>query len=784
MSAPAVLHDFSHPPEKQTNKSERTADHFFEAHTYKEEIFGSMENVVREERPPRGEETFVLILPAAFRAKVHLADSSKGQHATLLQGKGETVLDIIRRKYSKKHLRKNTQRHNRGGQGGGPLRNNKVKRLIEESGEGERRAAEAAARFVDVVKRNGSLCESVGRDSESESSQLASVSSQDGYQQDQLQTNYESRLCAFDKYYTTDFAVDKFLDDLDGASGKPKHTFTICARKSSFTFILHTVMQPTSRHFCARKYVDQWISCIISPSVAQSLSSVHNPLLRLFVCNQSRPGQCVIISDSYTELCICYTHNVEIILLTLSAGLQDSDQLVARVSSRQLQMMCEHECSPRHTHTQLLLMRGRDRGTSLGRLAKGLRTLAVCCNALWVGAHYGVLSDPNRSPYSAGRQKQMHNDMRARTYNICKSHDYFETLTFARCRLHFRSTHRRVMRLSPMESLSECMLTYNIQKSKTEKGPEKPSTKVLPHVLTYVCFLFGGRLAYLRRFYFPLAEAKSLMDKFRKTYRSYTHFPCLPPLIWIVVCVVPAKLLAEDSSTHEGRQTHQRKIQLVIVVLFCLMTQFRFFQKDNVKKCRPVFCIHTPSYCGKYYNTSHSNNPSFLKTSPQEPDEMETTVAAGPAARENTGHYESMSVSVLTLTELGRPPAGSPFPQFTALTSLILSDLGKLFNDCFLMVFQRCAWEQQQRQYLQKHCDIRCCKIPRVSHRDREEIGAERQTAHQTIERSLSISAGAHLAIVAWKCDWWLTQSAEEGDDGEDLQSGAATHMALCLVRR
>lgn len=61
--------------------------------------------------------------------------------------------------------------------------------------------------------------------------------------------------------------------------------------------------------------------------------------------------------------------------------------------------------------------------------------------------------------------------------------DYFETLTFARCRLHFRSTHRRVMRLSPMESLSECMLTYNIQKSKTEKGPEKPSTKVLPHVL-------------------------------------------------------------------------------------------------------------------------------------------------------------------------------------------------------------------------------------------------------------------------------------------------------------
>ncbi|AWP16726.1 Hypothetical protein SMAX5B_003459 [Scophthalmus maximus] len=40
-----------------------------EAHTYKEEIFGSMENVVREERPPRGEETFVLILPAAFRAR-------------------------------------------------------------------------------------------------------------------------------------------------------------------------------------------------------------------------------------------------------------------------------------------------------------------------------------------------------------------------------------------------------------------------------------------------------------------------------------------------------------------------------------------------------------------------------------------------------------------------------------------------------------------------------------------------------------------------------------------
>lgn len=71
---------------------------------------------------------------------------------------------------------------------------------------------------------------------------------------------------------------------------------------------------------------------------------------------------------------------------------------------------------------------------------------------------------------------------------------------------------------------------------------------------------------------------------------------------------------------------------------------------------------------------------------------METTVANGAAARENTGHYESMSVSVLTLTELGRPPAGSPFPQFTALTSLILSDPGKLFNDCFLMVFQRCAW--------------------------------------------------------------------------------------------
>jgi len=52
-----------------------------------------------------------------------------------------------------------------------------------------------------------------------------------------------------------------------------------------------------------------------------------------------------------------------------------------------------------------------------------------------------------------------------------------------------------------------------------------------------------------------------------------------------------------------------------------------------------------------------------------------------------------------------------------------------------------------------------------VPHFDRQRIGAERQRAHETIECSLSISAEAHLAIVAWKSDWWLTQSAAEGDD-------------------
>lgn len=53
----------------------------------------------------------------------------------------------------------------------------------------------------------------------------------------------------------------------------------------------------------------------------------------------------------------------------------------------------------------------------------------------------------------------------------------------------------------------------------------------------------------------------------------------------------------------------------------------------------------------------------------------------------------------------------------------------------------------------------------RVSHHDRQSIGVERQRAHQTIACTLSISAEAHLAIVAWKCDWWLGQCAAEGDD-------------------
>ena len=70
--------------------------------------------------------------------------------------------------------------------------------------------------------------------------------------------------------------------------------------------------------------------------------------------------------------------------------------------------------------------------------------------------------------------------------------------------------------------------------------------------------------------------------------------------------------------------------------------------------------------------------------------------------------------------------------------------------------------------------------LNRVSHHDN--IGAERQMAHQTIESSLSISAEAHLAIVAWKCDWWLSQSAEEGDDREELQFRVQPPTWLCVL--
>lgn len=52
-----------------------------------------------------------------------------------------------------------------------------------------------------------------------------------------------------------------------------------------------------------------------------------------------------------------------------------------------------------------------------------------------------------------------------------------------------------------------------------------------------------------------------------------------------------------------------------------------------------------------------------------------------------------------------------------------------------------------------------------VSHHDRESLGAERQRVHQTIECSLSISTEAHLVIVAWKCDLWLSQSTIESDE-------------------
>lgn len=40
-----------------------------------------------------------------------------------------------------------------------------------------------------------------------------------------------------------------------------------------------------------------------------------------------------------------------------------------------------------------------------------------------------------------------------------------------------------------MESLQECMLTYNIRKSKTERQPDKPSTNALPMFLS-VCLLW------------------------------------------------------------------------------------------------------------------------------------------------------------------------------------------------------------------------------------------------------------------------------------------------------
>lgn len=56
-------------------------------------------------------------------------------------------------------------------------------------------------------------------------------------------------------------------------------------------------------------------------------------------------------------------------------------------------------------------------------------------------------------------------------------------LTFTRCRLHFRSVHHRVMRLSPMEFCKESILTYNIEKYQRERQPRKPTTNVLPDIL-------------------------------------------------------------------------------------------------------------------------------------------------------------------------------------------------------------------------------------------------------------------------------------------------------------
>lgn len=70
-------------------------------------------------------------------------------------------------------------------------------------------------------------------------------------------------------------------------------------------------------------------------------------------------------------------------------------------------------------------------------------------------------------------------------------------LTFARCRLHFRSTHHRVIRLSPVESLLEFMLTYIIQKKSRQRG--YPSVFSLAMFLS-VCLLWlnstGRRLSW------------------------------------------------------------------------------------------------------------------------------------------------------------------------------------------------------------------------------------------------------------------------------------------------
>lgn len=63
--------------------------------------------------------------------------------------------------------------------------------------------------------------------------------------------------------------------------------------------------------------------------------------------------------------------------------------------------MCEHECLPRRTHTQLVLMQGWDHGTTLGRLWKGCglwRSAAMLCG--W--EHTPVSSATQKQPYGTG----------------------------------------------------------------------------------------------------------------------------------------------------------------------------------------------------------------------------------------------------------------------------------------------------------------------------------------------------------------------------------------------